>query len=158
MTRGLKVDWSGWRDELLREHYGKITMKELAKRLGVSVRTLAYHARAIGIEGRTYGEMLEDKDFREAVGRRISQGQAAHRRNFRRYLAEHPEVGKGTRFAKGYRASESAQAKATAAKRKLVYDERVRMKYGLPRRTKLNIGRSSFIDKDRYFRIGEENK
>lgn len=146
----MSTQWSEWKDEFIRENYGKMPMKDIATRLGITARTVANRARRLGIKAMSYPEMLENEEFRKAVNKRISDGQKVSTRIYR-HFAEHPEVGKETRFQKGHTITESTKRKVAAAYRKAVYDELVRMKYGMPRKTKIRLKRKNYIDRKKYF-------
>ena len=150
--KGRRIMWNETLDGYIVDNYHRTTRGEIARKLGVSPRAVTYRARQLGISGKTYREMLKDDDFREAVSRCISEGQRRKGSGYSRYLQDHPDIGSEHRFRKGYSASRKAQDKATSARKRMIYDELVRMKYGLPRKTRLKLSRRMNIDKDKYIK------
>lgn len=150
--KGRRIVWNETLDGFIVENYHRMTRGEIARKLGVSPRSVTYRARQLGISGRTYREMLEDDDFRGAVSKVISDGVKRNGKDYSRYLLDHPDTGSEHRFRKGYSASRRAQDKATAARKRMIYDELVRMKYGLPRKTRLKLNKRMNIDKDKYIK------
>lgn len=156
MTPRFNSKWSSIQDQFILENFGKMTIADIAKRLGISERTVTYRARRLGIPPRSTKELLENEDFRKAVGKAISKGQRLSGRMCRRYLCDHPDVGSEHRFKAGHENTDEVKAKTADAYRKAVYDELVRMKYGLPRKTKMRLRARQYIDKKKYFK--EETK
>lgn len=161
MTPRYNSKWSSMQDQFILDNYGRITVADIAKRLGISERTVTYRARKLGISPKTTKELMANEEFRKEVGKKISQGQKMSRK-MQRYLREHPELGVKHRFKTGHNNTDEVKAKAADAYRKAVYDELVRMKYGLPRRTKIRLRGRQYIDKKKYFKNivdnGSENR
>lgn len=150
--KGRRIIWSEALDGYIIGNYYRMTRGEIARKLGVSPRAVTYRARQLGISGKTYREMLVDEEFRVSVSKAISEGQRRSGYAGSRYLHDHPDTGSEHRFRKGYSASRKAQDKAASARKRMIYDELVRMKYGLPRKTKLNLSKRMNIDKDKYIK------
>lgn len=147
----MRIVWTEMMDQYIIDNYGRIPKSDIARKLGVSIRTIAYRARFLGIPPISSHEAMQNASFRKAVGEKISKGQRGVIRSSDRYLSKHPEVNVPYRFKKGHRVSDSGQEKAKWGKRKTVYDELVRMKYGLPKRTSLKLKTRQYIDRKKYF-------
>jgi len=134
----------GWTAERLAAEYPSRGNAGLASELGVSVRTLCRRAAELGLR--------KDAAFMERAQRRAAAaGRAADRAH-----------GNAGWFRPGERANPSGEfrrgnvpASATdpavrermsRTRSRLVYEEKVRMKYGLPRATRLRLNRDWHID------------
>lgn len=147
MAKGKKIEWSEEMLQVLKENYATEINGDLAARLGVGVRALRYKAQAMGLK--------KASDFRSwpEVRRRIRIGLTCCDRTY--YFREHPEVGEKTRFRKGNSFSpekeRARQQKATAARRRQTYDEKLRLKYGLRQETRLKLKTEYYVDRAKYF-------
>lgn len=129
----------------LTEEYPDKLNAELAEKLGVTQNSLSYKARSLGLE--------KSKDFfrknRKAIyGKRVCYANKG-------WFRKGTRTGEESRFQKGHTESEERKAgrisSVTKARRRQTYDELVRIKYGLRRRTRLRLPRKVFyINKEKY--------
>ena len=124
----------------LRENYATVIHHTICKKLGISPRTLVRMAHARGLV----------KDMNAIQGQKGERVSAALRR---KYLMEgfkfRPENGMATRFKPGYDARELfgdeafdiMHRKASEARKKTFREERARVAFGLPQRTRLRVRR-----------------
>lgn len=128
-------------EQYLRDNYATVIHHTLCKHLGVSVRTLVRMAKARGLV----------KDMEAIAGQKSERISAALRHLSRIGKLKHsgPENGKATRFKNGFHAKElfgeekfaEMHRKAAEARRKTLREERARVAFGLPQRTKLRVKR-----------------
>lgn len=138
-----------WTEEMLRtltEEYPDKLNAELAEKLGVTQNSLSYKARSLGLE--------KSKDFFRKNRKAIYARRTAPYRNDG-WFRKGTRTGEESRFRKGHTESEEGKAgritSVTKARRKQTYDELVRIKYGLRRRTRLRLPRKVFyINKEKY--------
>lgn len=122
--------WQDWMDGVLRERYAVEKNAEIAGELGVSLRSVERHAKALGLEkSRGFLERVSRDGLREIEYRRMCGERVG---GFRK-----GEGRKGTAgsFRKGHRFPEEVEARRIGAIRDRAWDERVRAIRGWARRT-----------------------
>lgn len=141
--RGKKINWEPWMVEYLTEHYARDTNAEIAEHLGMGKETVFRKAAELGLK----------KDWKALCALRARRSGAARRGKIYPHSFQpgrHPE----TQFQPGHKESEETRAARSEAIRRgmlrRVYSELVRMKYGLPRETRLRINPKMHIDKEKY--------
>lgn len=126
-------------EEYLRENFATVINYTLCKNLGICHRTLVRLARARGL-------VKDMKAIAGQQGERITAGLK------RRYLIHgykrNKEIGVETRFKPGYKAPEffgdkydDMRKKQVEARKRTFAEERARVAFGLPQRTKLHVKR-----------------
>lgn len=133
MSKGRKISWTAEMLETLKTDFPVRFNKELAAELGVGWRTLIRKARELGIE--------KEVDFLDKNRSKITEmGAKAH--------PEHPMKGvKGwcvpnsekTRFKPGNVPPVISSEQRSETRNETIRKERLRIKYGLPQKTKLNL-------------------
>ena len=129
--RGHRTIWTDAMLERLQAEYPVRYNRDLARDLGVSLRTLIRKARELGIE--------KEPDF---IANRLEDIE----RRAKRAAAKVPRpYMKGRRtnlkneFKPGHKESAETKRKRIAALKDAAYRDKVRLKYGLPQRTKWPI-------------------
>lgn len=138
-----------WTEEMLRtltEEYPDKLNAEIAQRLGVTKAVVEHKARELGLR--------KPPDFNERHRKAIYARRTVPYRNDG-WFRKGTRTGEESRFRKGHTESEEGKAgritSVTKARRKQTYDELVRIKYGLRRRTRLRLPRKVFyINKEKY--------
>ena len=128
-------------EQYLRDNYATVIHHTLCQHLGISTRTLVRMARARGL-------VKDMKAIEGQRGERISQALLRLSR-LGRIKCSGPENGRATRFKPGYNARElfgeekyaEMHSKAVEARRRTLREERARVTFGLPQRTKLRVKR-----------------
>lgn len=128
-------------EQYLRDNYATVIHHTLCQHLGVSVRTLVRMARARGLV----------KDMEAIAGQKAERISAAllHLSRIGKIKCSGPENGKAARFKPGFKAKEKfgeekfaeMHRKAAEARRRTLREERARVAFGLPQRTKLRVKR-----------------
>ena len=128
-------------EQYLRDNYATVIHHTLCQHLGISTRTLVRMARARGL-------VKDMKAIEGQRGERISQALLWLSR-LGRIKCSGPENGRATMFKPGYNARElfgeekyaEMHSKAVEARRRTLREERARVTFGLPQRTKLRVKR-----------------
>lgn len=128
-------------EQYLRDNYATVIHHTLCKHLGVSVRTLVRMAKARGL--------VKDMEAIEGQKRERISAALQHLSRIGKIKCSGPENGKATRFKNGFRAKElfgeekfaEMHRKAAEARRKTLREERARVSFGLPQKTKLRVKR-----------------
>ena len=127
-------------ESFLRENYAGLINHTICKELGISKRSLARLARAMGL-------IKDMRAIKDQHSKRVSEGL------YRKYRIQGyrgtPENGIATRFKKGYDAKEffgeekfkRMREKAVETRKKLWAEDRARVTFGLPQRTRMRVKR-----------------
>ena len=124
----------------LKDNYATSLNDAIRKHLGISMRTLNRFAKTLGLS--------KDRDAIEVLRcERIAV--EAHKRALLGKCKPHPENGLKTRFKTGYKARErfgeekfaEMHRKTVETRRKTYLEERARVAFGLPQRTKMRVSR-----------------
>lgn len=124
----------------LRENYATTLNRDIVKRLNTSHRTLARWARQYGL--------VKDWDAIEPLRRELISKLSRKALLLRSYKG-HPENGIKTRFQPGYNAREKFGAekfeamhrKTVESRQRTIREERARVAFGLPQKTRLRVVR-----------------
>lgn len=142
--------WTEAMIQTLREGYADRLNRDIAAELGVPLRAVEWWAHRLGLK-KPPGFLEAHK--KEIYGKRRP---AHHKGQFTKGWKL------GHRFAKGWAESETEEhrreriRKSTEARRRQTYDELLRIKYGLRRKTRLPLpDKVYYIDKSKYFKEDE---
>ncbi len=124
----------------LRENYATTLNRDIVKRLHTSHRTLARWARQYGL--------VKDWEAIEPLRRELISKLSRKALLLRSYKG-HPENGIATRFKPGYNAREKFGAekfeamhrKTVESRQRTIREERARVAFGLPQKTRLRVVR-----------------
>lgn len=148
----MATKWTPQMNERLRELYPIMINSDIAKEFGLTKHQVEYHAHAIGLR-KPPG--FNKEHLQESLARRRPCRQNAG------WFAKGHSIGKGHRFKKGHRLDPDTEKKriehVTASRRKQTYDELIRIKYGLRRKTKMPMPEKVYyINKDKYIKNDHE--
>lgn len=142
--KGIKIEWTPEMDEKLRREFPHRITIDICKELGISLRSAIRRARVLGIE-------KEDgflDSHRQEIQKRATKGlkiTTKHGGRFAKGQHAYPEG----EFKKGHTESEEVKKKriekGSATRRQTIYQERLRLKYDLPQRTKLKLNKRYYI-------------
>lgn len=143
-----------WTEEMiqkLREGYADRLNRDIAKDLGVSVRSVEWWAGRLGLRKRP-GFLTDHR--KEIYGGRVCRANPG-------WLKKGHDVGRDHWYKDGHQEAadvrERRLAASAKARRRQTYDELVRIKYGLRRRTRLRLpDRVYWIDKSKYIKEDDE--
>jgi len=127
-------------EQWLRDNYATMLNCDIARHLGIGKRTLSRFAKARGLvkDMKAIEPMRADKARRCLRNKYIRDG-----------FRFHPENGMESRFKKGYNAREffggerlmEMRRKGAEARKKTFREERARVAFGLPQRTRMRVSR-----------------
>lgn len=142
--QGRKIEWTPEMDDKLRREFPHRITIDICKDLGISLRSAIRRARVLGIE--------KEEGFLEAnrqeITNRATKGLKTTDKHGGRFVKGQHAYPEGE-FKKGHTESEEAKKrrieKGSATRRQTIYQERLRLKYGLPQRTKLKLNKRYYI-------------
>ena len=133
MKQGTKIIWTSPMVEKLVNEFAIRFNSDLAADLGISLRSVIRKAREIGLE-KEAGFL--DKN-RQEISRRASQALAPN--PMKGVKGWSVPGGEAHRFQPGQRRFDNNYEKMRISRNDLIRRERLRIKYGLPQKTKLNL-------------------
>ena len=143
--------WTKEMLETLKEGYPHRLNADLAKELGVSTNAVAKKAAKLGLRKEPG---FHEKNRKAIYGRRVTLWNKGWFKKGNTIGAEHRFTGKKE---PEHRKAERIE-KDTAARRRQTYDELIRIKYGLRRRTRLRLPEKVFyVDKKKYIDDGDKD-
>ena len=152
-----KIVLTDEQEQYLRENYATVIHHTICQHLGISVRTLVRMARARGLV----------KDMEAIAGQKAERISKAlrHLSIIGELKITAPENGRKSRFKKGFKPAElfgeekvkEANRKAAESRGKVFKEERARVAFGLPQKTKLRVirqPRQKILDRCYFKRLG----
>ena len=146
--KGIKIDWTSEMDAKLREEFPKRITQDISKELGVSLRSAIRRARLLGIEKEegfleTHREEITQRATKSLQRKARTSGSWGFQKGQRAY----PEG----EFKPGHSEDPETKTrrieKARKTRNETIYDERIRLKYGLRQRTKLKLNTMYYFKK-----------
>lgn len=143
--------WTKEMLDTLTEGYPHRLNADLARELGVSVNAVAKKAGRLGLRKESG---FRDKNRKAIYDRRVTLWNKGWFRKGNTIGSEHRFTGEEET---DQRKAERIE-KVTAARRRQTYDELIRIKYGLRRRTRLRLPeRVFYVDKKKYIDDGDKD-
>lgn len=148
----MATKWTPQMNERLRELYPIMLNSDIAKEFGMTKSQVEHHAHDIGLR--------KPPGFNEAHQKESLSRRRPCKKNAGWFTKGH-SIGKRNRFTKGHRLDPETERKrierVTEARRRQTYEELLRIKYGLRRKTKMPMpDKVYYINKEKY--INDEDK